>query len=393
FRTDLNSETPLGKIHAPANKEEFVKRLNHFISYLPDFKIPQPKMIGRLWTQFEKNKTLDSLYYWGAMPVVQLSLGAMFIDTLAEKGNSYSYIVKYLDANGKAVKEEKSNVVEFDEKAIIGKIYFGQSKIQDKYLSITFVSEPIYPSAVEVFRRESVKKPFEKIFPIVGLTENKGKLNIMILDTAIDSGSVYQYYITPVNKFNLEGQNSDTSFVGTYDFSKAFIPGHFTADGVDSLQGIKLGWDSVYYPFVKGIVIERSEIFDSLFSTIAEIPLMQTSFVDYKTEPMKKYFYRMKLIGALNEESPYSVRVFAMYEDKTAPLPPFGLAGKGLENGVELSWVGIEPFIKGFYIYRNNGVDDNLELISDLIPPGDSLTVYRDTSAELQAGYTYAYSV
>ena len=393
YKLDGSSQTLLGTVGAPADKIEFVKRLKYYIRFLPDFNIPQPKMIDRLWKQFNNNKTLDSLYLWGSMPVVQLSLGAMFLDTTAEKENSYTYLVKYLDANGKATIEKKSNKVQYSGKAIVGKILFENSQMQGAFLTVSYAAEPIYPSTVQTFRRGNVNKPFEKISAVVGMTGNEKKLNIVILDSAVDSGSVYQYYLTPVNKFNLEGENSDTAFVGTYDFSKAFIPGHFKAESVDSLTGIKLSWDSVYYPYVKGIVLERSEIFDSLFTPIAELPLAQTSFMDYNAEPMKKCFYRMKLVGALNEESPYSVRVFGMYEDKTAPLQPFALTGKGLENGVELSWVGVESFIKGFYVYRNNGVDENLELISDLVPPGDSLTVYKDTSSGLQAGYTYAYSV
>jgi len=390
---DGNSTKPIGKVFPPKDKREFENRLRYFHRFLPHFQIPSQNLISRLWTSFNKNKSIDSLYFWGTAPVVQLSLGMMYLDTAAVRGKENSYLVKYLDANGKITKEAKSNIVEYKEFAETGKIIFKRKTISEPTITLYFISEPPYPSTVKIFRRPRVNMLYHEINATVGFLTNDEELNILCVNGAVDSGSVYQYFVTPLDKFEKEGINSDTVFCGTYDFSKVFLPNSFRAENVDSLRGIKISWYSVYYPFVKRIVLERSEIFDSLFTKIAELPSYQTVFIDRNVEPMKKYFYRMKLIGSLNEETPYSVRVFAMYEDKTAPLPPFGLKGKGLENGVELSWISVEPFIKGFYVYRSNGVNDELKLISDLIPAMDSLTIFKDTSSALHGAYTYAYSI
>ena len=392
-RKNGTSENILGKTSTPKNKTEFEKRLKYFIRFLPDFNLPHKKMIERLWNSFKSNNTIDSLYFWGTTPVVKLSLGVMFLDTTATRDKIYSYKVGYLSTKkGKQI-EQKINNVKYIGKADIGKVSFDNSQLQSNYLLLTFSAKPKYPSAVQVYRREGTNGAFEKIHPVVGLSSGAGNLKIIIIDSTISIGSVYQYFVTPVNIFNLEGKNSDTTLCAAYDFTKAFLPSDFKAESSDSLRGIKLTWSPVTFPFVKSIVIERSNIFDSLFTQIAEISNTKNMFVDYNAEPMKKYYYRIKLVGLLNEETHYSARIFGMYEDKIPPLPPFELKAKALKNGVRLSWVSLEPYIKGFYVYRNNGVNNKLQVSSKLIQGGDSLIVYQDTSSGLKAGYTYMYSV
>ncbi len=388
-----NKKISIGKTYATKSKKDFINRLNYYIKFLPDFKLPSKKMINRLWKSYKKNNTIDSLYFWGTTPVVKLSLGIMFIDSTAENSKQQSYFIEYKNAEGKIFNKGKTNILQYKHKADIGKILFKNVKMQGNSILLSYSSKPKYPSTVQVYRRTKVTEPFQKIHPIIGLTFNKTVFNILIIDSNVDSGLVYQYYITPVNRFNLEGNHSDTTFCGAYDFSKVFLPLSFIAESSDSLRGLKLTWEKINSQSVKGIVIERSNIFDSLFNKIAELPAYQTEYIDYNIEPMKKYFYRMKLVGPLNEETQYSARIFGMYKDNSVPLPPFGLSAKGIPNGIQLKWFTVEPFIKGFYLYRNNNSNNKLKIIAYFIPLTDTVTVFIDSSSELKAGYSYMYSV
>jgi len=386
-----NSETVVGKVTAPLNKSDFEKRLINFNRFLPDFKIPRPKMIDRVWNSFMKNNVLDSLYYWGTMPLVQLSIGVMFIDTTAILNNVNSYLIKNLDKNGNEINGKNSIVVEYKKKAQIGKSKFETTHIQGSFLTLSYFVEKRFPSSVKVFRRNDLAEPFEQIKPTIGFKMADNKLNITIMDATIDSGAIYQYFVTPVDRFNLEGESSDTTFCGVYDFSSARPP-ILKVESVDSLYGIQVSWSGSYYPFVKSIKLFRSEIFDSLFVEVAELSPSSNSYLDNFVEPMKKYFYKIQYIGILGETSFFSPRLFGYYLDTTKPDAPIKIKAENITKGVKLTWESNENFLKGFYVFRNSGSSEELEQISLLLPTAYSLNLFID-STNLHSKFTYAYSV
>ena len=386
-----NSETELAKVTAPLNKLEFEERLKNYSRFLPDFKIPRAKMIDRLWDLFAKNNVLDSLYFWGTMPLVQLSIGVMFLDTTAVLNNPNSYLIKKLDKDGNILNEYNSIVVEFKNKAQIGKVKFETTHTQGSILTLSYFVDNKYPSSVKVFKRNDLAEAFEQINPIIGFSMVDEKLNITIMDDAIDSNAIYQYFVTPVDRFNLEGYNSDTTFCGVYDFSSARPP-ILKVESVDSLHGILVSWSGNYYPFVKSIKLFRSDIFDSSFVEVAELSPTSISYLDNFVEPMKKYFYKLQYIGILGEPSFFSPRLFGYFLDTSKPDSPINLAAKNVDKGVKLTWESDEKFLKGFYVFRNNGTTNELKQISLLLPVADSLNLFID-STNLRNKFTYAYSI
>jgi len=391
FKKSGNTQTLLRKVTAPLNKSDFEKRLKYFNRFLPDYKIPRPKMIDRLWNSFIKNNVLDSLYFWGTMPLVQLSIGVMFLDTTAVENNVNSYLIKYLDEVGNKIKGDNSIVTEYKNKAQIGKIKFETTHIQESSLTLSYFVEKGYPSSVKVFRRNDLAEPFEQIKPTIGFRVADEKLNITIMDATIDSGAIYQYFVTPVDRFNLEGGNSDTTFCGVYDFSSARPP-ILKVESVDSLYGILVSWRGNYYPFVKSIKLFRSDIFDSLFVEVAELSPSSYSYLDNFVEPMKKYFYKIQYVGILGETSFFSPRLFGYFLDTTKPDAPINLTAENVTEGVKLIWESDEEFLKGFYVSRNNGSTDEMKQISLLLPVADSLNLFID-STNLYSKFTYAYSI
>ena len=109
---------------------------------------------------------------------------------------------------------------------------------------------------------------------------------------------------------------------------------------------------------------------------------------------MVKYVYYLNLVGPLGETSPPSIKIFGIFETAAPPVPPAGLQAGQTKAGVRLSWTRNDEYIKGFYVYRSDGVADSLRVISPLIPAADSTVVYLDSTAGGNAGrHEYMYAV
>jgi len=82
----------------------------------------------------------------------------------------------------------------------------------------------------------------------------------------------------------------------------------------------------------------------------------------------------------LSEISPATARVFGLPKSSKAPIPPVQVKAEALSNGVKLSWKNTENFIEGFWVYRTNGMNDSLRLVSSLIKERKPFTTFYDTT-------------
>jgi fibronectin type 3 domain-containing protein len=384
----------LGKSRFPANKEVFARNLKFYSRFLPDFPLPDQGTVNDLWNKASKYDAVDSLYYWGRMPVVGLAFGYWFIDTTAVLNGHYTYVIKVYDGNGQKIEEKRSQATVFKDKADLGKVVFTDSKYENGVLKLYFIQKEMpYLSTVRTYKRNKLNAEFKKVDCYVGFNQNNGQRNVLITDSTVIAPAMYQYYLVPLDLFGLPGRPSDTIFTGTYDFPYNLPLLDFKVRSDDTLRGVKLTWNRIASPVVKSIVIERSEVFDSGFVKVAEIPSTVNTFTDIYAAPMIKYYYRLKLTGYNGEISQPSIKVFGMFEDKRLPYPPDGVTAEGVEGGVKVQWVANEPYIDGYYVYRSTGLKDTLMLVSGMIGPEDSLVSFIDSSASLIPGRTYLYAV
>ncbi len=384
----------IGISRFPSGKEEFISRIQQFSKYFPDFALPSEKMIDRLWRWSEKSNSTDSLYVWGRMPVVALSFGYMMLDTAVQLHQKSAYVIRVKDGKGRLIRELESGEKEMVDKAVLGKLNFEAFKYENDVMKLKYVERDVpHLATVQVFKRQKINEPFAPVACYKGNSQYDNALHVLVVDSAVIKPALYQYFVIPLDLYGLPGEPSDTVFCSTYDFPYQLPVLNFRLASNDSLRGIGIKWNPVQYQSVKSIVIERSEVFDSGFVKTAELPVAATHYVDVYVTPMVKYYYRLRLTGYAGEASQPSVKVFGMFEDTLAPLPPFAVQAEGVKNGVKISWVSIEPFIDGFYVYRSDSRDDSLVLISTMIPPGDSLTTFIDSSETLLPGKTYLYAV
>jgi len=186
----------------------------------------------------------------------------------------------------------------------------------------------------------------------------------------------------------------ETVIVATYDFRNQSQVEDVRAVAAESLGGIGLSWRVRAAGNLTSIRIYRSVEYDTGYVMIAEIPPEETAYVDAGADEMQRYFYYLETTGLLDEVSPKSIRVFGTMQSSREPDPPVGLEAEALENGVRLSWWSFpDGHTAGYYVYRGEGRGRELSQISPLLPVGESLTSYVDTSAFLTGTHQYAYAV
>lgn len=378
---------------APNSQEEFEDRLKSFDAILnSDFTL-NDKNISSLWNKIETTHRLDSLGFWSNYLIIRLAAGAVYYDDSAEEAKEYQYRISSVDNNGSTTNSFLSNFVSYPGYAEFAPLKYINYSIYENALQLQWqTGEGKQPSLIYVYRKELRDNEYQKINLSVVTSRADDRLQLTILDTTITKERVYQYYLVPLDYYGNPGEATKSILVGSYNFQQVPLPQNLNAVGSDSLGGINLTWQSIENEVVKSVRIYRSEIFDSLFTQIAEVQSEQISYVDIDIEPMKKYFYYLQFVGPLNEVSAPSAKVFGMYESLEQPLPPYGLISEQVENGIKISWNKNDDNIKGYYVYRKDPANQKFNQISDLLVSNDSLITYIDTSS-LNGKYSYAYFV
>lgn len=381
----------VGKTSNPSSVNEFSGRLSSLHSQFSDFSFPDEKQINQIWNIWQRTNRIDSIPYWGNMPLIKISLGTMFLDSAAGMKKEYQYSVSSTE---NTQKKEFTNSVSFPKSFYNNEINFHFSTAETNQILLEFrTTGEQYPSAFRLLRKDNGKGSFENINTAKGFNETRDTLSLFAVDTSVTPYNFYNYFILPLDLFGNEGTASDTIFIGAYNFNNVPLPHNLQIESGDSTDAFRISWILPDTGGVVGVKIFRSEIFDSGFVQIALVSPKVDHYVDLMVEPMKRYYYYLQLTGPLGELSPTTARFGGFHHSSIAPIPPAEVKAESIANGVKLQWKNTDDFVEGFWVYRSNGFSDSLSLISSLIKEEKPVTFFADTSEELSGMLTYYYSI
>lgn len=392
-RSETSSENwiEVGKTNNPLSEVEFNERLTALNSQFSDFVFPVEKQITQIWNIWQRTNRVDSIPYWGNIPFVKTALGTMCFDATAKLNTEYQYRISNVE---NVQQKEFTNSVYYPRVFKNDNISFYSSSAEVNKIFLDFRTfGGNNPSAFRVFRRDNGSGSYQKINAVNGFNITNDTLSLVLIDTSVTAYNFYNYFIQPLDLFGNEGTPSDTIFVGAYNFQNVPLPHNVQIVSDDSSDAFRLSWSLPNPEAVVSVRIFRSEIFDSGFVQIAEISPQINNYVDFMTEPMKRYYYYFRLTGPLGEVSPATARFGGFHQSNIDPIPPANIKAESLSNGVKLQWENSEDYIEGFWVYRSNGFGDSLALISNLIKEEKPFTVFTDTSEELSGKLTYLYSI
>jgi fibronectin type 3 domain-containing protein len=382
----------IATVSAPDTLPVFEQRLQQMAAYVPDPFVENRVPAQKLWQAVLQYRRIDSLHEWSGVLLVRLALGTTYLDTTAERGATYEYRVSKVDASGAVREAATSNAVLYPSVPALAPLRLLDKTATEKQVVLRWnIGRGIQPVNFLVMRKDA-KDAYQMIDPIRALSRSHDTTLFLVEDTLVQPLHYYQYYIVPADYYGNSGAHSDTTAVASYDFNSVPLPDHLNATGFDSSGGVRVSWRLEQPKFVKAVQILRSESWDTGYKQIAVVSTQDTSFIDRLSVPMVKYYYRLIMVGQFDELSLPSARVFGLYKSTLVPTGPGKIKIEGENNGVKLQWQTREKNILGYYVYRTNGFNDSLHLITSLIP-ADSITTFFDTSSVLSGKLRYGYSV
>ena len=381
-------------IGLPDSKQEFNNRINEYIQKLFPSAYSNTIPTDSLWSRVEKFHRLDSLGFWSGSLLIRLAVGSLYFDSDAASGVNYVYRVSSVTSANEIIESIKSNTVSFPVNYNQDELIFNSKSITEKAVDITWSSSNDYkPTTISVYKSEGANANFEKLDANLFVTSRNDSAYYSFIDTLITANTYYTYYAIPEDLYGNTGTKTEDVIIIAVDFSKGGYPYIVNAISLDSIDAIEVSWQIREKELVNYVEVYRSASFDSGFTKIADVPSQDSEYLDYNIDPMKKYEYYVRAVNMMGEYSISSVRVFAMTLSELTPIPPQNLIVESVKNGVKLSWENSEDFIDGFWVYRTDGIDDSLRLISTLIKETKPITEYFDTNGTLSGKLTYSYSI
>ena len=357
--------------------------------------------IPAFWERLQSGRTLRDLGNITRLLPVQLALGVRWLDTTALKSTPYEYRISRIAEDGSVSESFSTPTIVYPGYVDMASLRSAESHGETVSARVLWrAREGLPPSTFRVFRRQGITGSFTELIPnsgdscctvSMGLIARGDTIFCSLYDKTVQPGLVYQYYAVPLDFFRNEGRPSDTVSVTTFQMRQVPLPEHMKALSIDT-AGIEIRWQLREPSAVHGIVIERGPAIDSGFVELFTAGASDTSFLDLSVAPMQRYYYRLRLIGPGGLRSVPSAVVIGIHRSSEIPTPPYGVRAEAIENGIRLTWFPDSgAHLKGYYVYRGDGLLMPLKQISSLLPPEQG--VYVDTSSSLQPARAYSYSV
>ena len=221
--------------------------------------------------------------------------------------------------------------------------------------------DPLKLKGYKLYRAKIEPGPYREVANILGkdlgigvdTTTTLDKLfKVPYLDKGLADGEDYFYRVTAYNEKNLESEYSRGVKATTIPAVSGLI-----AQG-DLIREIRLSWNHVPSPLIKGYFVYRSLREEDDFTKIRKLDAGRAradgriEFTD--TEGLAdqvRYYYRVTAVEDTEIETSPSVTVSAVTKGK--PPKPEGLQAKsGLVKRVDLAWTAsAQPDVAGYNVY------------------------------------------
>lgn len=379
----------------PLNETEFRTRIREAASLLPHLNVPGETEIANAWKKAGRGNTVDSLYLDAANPLYYYALGlGTILQTRSEAKEMVFRIIRADKNTGKTLEEKEiraSTVV----KPLKTKLKSLGYRASGKAVSIDFeVIEFDRMQDVKVIRGHLFRNDFTEIRAPKIFSRKDGKYILTILDDGVLNHMAYSYFVLPFDLMGMAGISSDTLSVNNVaEKSITTYFKEFNATSMNEESAIRLSWALNSTKNIISVDVYRSTSYDGEYQLIASVAPAETSYTDINVEPVTGYFYQCQFNGNYQKSFP-APRIPAMLHANQPNLfPPNGIRASVQGNVVQLSWDRQDKDTHGYYLYRGNGFEGDLQLFSPLISSKETTVVYYDTLNMSDTTRTLSYAV
>lgn len=379
---------PIAAVHTLQNSSELHQRMVATAALFPDNYLPHIRLADTIWQIWHGADAQGLLA--ARMPVIQVALGVSFLDTTAQIGQVYRYLLEPFEGKKKSMQTaqviHELPIPRFSPFEST-KVDPGESHPELEWRSLLDNAAP----TVDLWRRVSgTASAFQRMKIALGVMANGtgDSVAYVLKDTSALPGIRYDYYLTGRDALGNSGTASDTVSLqvgGRRNIMAAF---NMRTQAVDN--GIRLYWEPLEQNYaLQNIVILRSDVYDGGYELLATVPVADTSYVDHAIIGGKSYYYQLLVQGESNF-SLASPRTSGIYHGVVRLLPPQQVEGARLDKGAALNWIYPDTSkVRGFYVYRTFSTTTPLQQVSELIPVNNGIYQYVDTNSTTSSTNAY----
>lgn len=369
----------LSKFESPSNYNDLEKQYESAKSKAFEYVPENEYSVNEIWPIYKKTFTYDSLSIYLTQQSLALACNLLLIDTTANPSLTYQYKVVQLKKDGTEYGNYTSTPV--SNKNIIN-AYKPKSfsrEIIGSVFRLTYKAKlsTEIPVALLVNRKLENENKFQRVLAKYAIEQQGDSLIYTVVDDQVSSNSLYQYTITPVNRFGGGGSvSSDTLSVNAMD-KKMLLPKAFTAFVDSTKQQINLSWGFLKPELISLVKVYRSENYEDGYEYVGSTN--QGAFADKSIVPGKKYYYYLTVSDNLGRSSERSTKIYALMQSIIKPTVPLYIEVAKGDKGNVISWQDYNLENRGYKIYRSNQIGGTL------IPLGDYIYVDK----KLEGKYSF----
>jgi len=380
----------------PASAAELRDRLRMLAGKHPTLNVPSELTLERLWPRYSCASRTDSLYGFGAHPLMLEALGLGYMDEAVEPGQRYEYRVSPLgEATERLLQVAHPISIPAARQAFGARLVRAEASGQDVRMIFLITRPSARLGGLRMQRRVYAQTAFTDVPVQFGFRrQGRDSLLVEVVDPNVQRKVIYQYLATPTDFVGGEGEASDTLTITNlkpYDDLPTILS--VRATSVEPQQAIRLGWRLSSASGLREIRILRATELEGPYRPIASALPTDTSFVDRRVEPIQTYYYQLILNGTY-DQAPASVKFPGMLKaSRPALLAPRNLFLTQTQDAITLRWQRNGQDTHGYYLYRGESVRGTMQQFGDVILNRDSVVTYTIKTADLPPAALYKFAV
>jgi fibronectin type 3 domain-containing protein len=348
--------------------------------------------VEEVWPIFKRKFNYDSLSVYLTQQPLAIAFNLLLVDSTAKHDQVYQYRVVQINRDGNEGLKYISGQVSASDVFAANRPKKSNRKITGGVFRMEWKAKAKaeLPEVLLVKRSDGLKMPFNRILTSYAIEQRGDSVIYTLEDDKVNKDMLYQYTITPVNRFGGGAQaSSDTLQVAALD-EQLMVPKIFTAKADSIKNNIVLNWSFMKAEYVGLVNVYRSTDYENDYKIITSTN--GYNYVDNDVIPGQRYYYYLVVTDRLGRVTEKSIRVYGLVHKLQKSAIPANVNVSSVNKQNVITWSDYNNDTRGFYIYRTGQIDGELKVISPIIYSGKSGSVfsYTDTATHLAGKVGYA---
>ena len=383
----------LYQFSTPSNYNELNNNFEAAKKKVFDFNPAIAYSIEEIWPAFKKTFDYDSIAPYVTQQVVAIAFNILLVDTTAKKGLTYQYKLVQLKKDGTEALNYTSDAVSSNEVLMANRPKKSSRKVNGTVFRMEWKAKMNgkLPEALLIKRSNGINAPFNRLQASYAITQLGDSVIYTVDDDQIRKEELYQYTITPVNRFGGSANIvSDTLSAAILD-EQLLRPKIFTAIADTVKNSIILNWSFIKPEFVGAVSVYRSIDYEGNYELLSSTS--GYNYIDNTVVAGQKYYYYLVVTDQLARTTERSIKVYGLAYKKQKSDRPVNVVVVAKNNQNTISWTDLNNDTRGFYVYRTGGIDGELRSISAIIYSDKKALgqfSFTDTASNLSGKVGYA---